>query len=477
MARFSDAFGITRGPQDDWFDPTLETDTQLFVDPFLIADESNDYWRQPYSRLVTFFNLAISLVTEARGRRNSRPWRMAQNLLSFPEPAEFALGYGRNTIYGAGTGRILGQFMIEAANDALAAGIRHIDNFEELLLLGNAVGPDRISDLTCNILKSAFINYTVDICKRHNLPIQEMPVKHIDWRVEEARWIDGYPVLPRNPNYPGTAVLLVPSRFLRELPTVDPGAFWDWAWLTYEDDLRDRFNYQIARDVSRREIVRLAEFRNRALWLEYLRSLRPRPYDISADIHNRIVPYDISTQLAEFIQVVPPATADDFCDWVARLLTDFIWTMEEKAGWELLWNGDVPRSERTCQIALEQTVLLACRQADVDLTREGHTGRGPVDFKLSVGWERRAQVEVKLASSGSLQRNVRFQLPQYLQSEGIECGYLLVFQFTAKECEEDSVNWIVEECRRISRETGRRYEPLFVDARRDNKPSASTIRR
>jgi len=36
--RFSEAFGVVRGQGDDWFDPVLERDTRLFVDPFLIAD-------------------------------------------------------------------------------------------------------------------------------------------------------------------------------------------------------------------------------------------------------------------------------------------------------------------------------------------------------------------------------------------------------------------------------------------------------
>jgi hypothetical protein len=37
---FSDQFNITRGTKDDWFDPILESDTKVFVDPFLLFAES-----------------------------------------------------------------------------------------------------------------------------------------------------------------------------------------------------------------------------------------------------------------------------------------------------------------------------------------------------------------------------------------------------------------------------------------------------
>ena len=33
---FSDHFEIVVGTEDDWFDPILNTDTKLFIDPFLI---------------------------------------------------------------------------------------------------------------------------------------------------------------------------------------------------------------------------------------------------------------------------------------------------------------------------------------------------------------------------------------------------------------------------------------------------------
>jgi hypothetical protein len=126
-------------------------------------------------------------------------------------------------------------------------------------------------------------------------------------------------------------------------------------------------------------------------------------------------------------------------------------------------------------VLFSQTLLLACRAVGIDMSREVETGRGPVDFKFSAGWTARALVELKLAHSGSLKPNVKFQVPQYLRSEDVNCGFLVVFQFHDSDCRLELVQWIRAETQRISADTGRRYEPIFVDARK-NKPSASQQR-
>jgi hypothetical protein len=35
---------VVRDAQDDWFDPILNADTELFLDPFLIFEDTNKFW-------------------------------------------------------------------------------------------------------------------------------------------------------------------------------------------------------------------------------------------------------------------------------------------------------------------------------------------------------------------------------------------------------------------------------------------------
>ena len=53
---FSDHFDIASGPGDDWFDPILNTDTKLFVDPFLLFQDVDAVWRRAHERLIEHFN-------------------------------------------------------------------------------------------------------------------------------------------------------------------------------------------------------------------------------------------------------------------------------------------------------------------------------------------------------------------------------------------------------------------------------------
>jgi hypothetical protein len=476
MPHFSEAFGIDARPEDDWFDPILESDTTLFVDPFLISDDDDPYWQNAYEGLIEFFNATLKLVAASGGDKRSAAWKRAAQLLSFKEPAEFALGYGDHTILGAGIGHGIGDAVLRTAHLAIRAGLDEVQDLNELLLLGDNIGPDRIGDLVCNILKASFIEYTQRVAKRHAIETTKLPVTNASWHRDELRWIDRYVNLPRNPNFPSLGVLLTPQRFLRRLPTVDIDDFWDWAWLHYGEDLKLKFNYQISTKADRAEIMRLARYQESQLWLEYVRSREKEPYDIRSDPQNVRILYDGPPTFAALSTFTEsPATPDDFCSYVGSLIHDFKWIVEDRRGWEILWSGRNPRNERTCQTLFESSLILVCRRADIDMSRESDTGTGPVDFKMSQGWERRALIELKRAQSSSLRPNVKFQLPQYLKSEAATCGYLVIAQFFEEDTKPEKMDWIRGECARVSAETGKNYEPVFIDAR-NQKPSASTIR-
>jgi hypothetical protein len=68
----------------------------------------------------------------------------------------------------------------------------------------------------------------------------------------------------------------------------------------------------------------------------------------------------------------------------------------------------MPKLRRDCG----RMWVLLCERSDVDVSREANVGRGPVDFKFSAGWRRRALIELKLMSSRKLRQGAEAQLPQ-----------------------------------------------------------------
>src|SRR5205085_9608217 len=107
---------------------------------------------------IEFFDMVLELVARSSPRNSaSAHWRAAERLLLFPEPFEFALGYGDETSFGAGSGRGLQGGMLSGAASAIDLGIQSLQHFEELALFEQGIGPDRVSDIVCNVLKAEFI--------------------------------------------------------------------------------------------------------------------------------------------------------------------------------------------------------------------------------------------------------------------------------------------------------------------------------
>jgi hypothetical protein len=126
-------------------------------------------------------------------------------------------------------------------------------------------------------------------------------------------------------------------------------------------------------------------------------------------------------------------TASDFFHLVRSFFYEIRHLVEQDEGYRLLvtqgtLSEPVLRSEEEIQIALKHWLQPMCRAANINLDRESQTGRGLLDFKLSIGRELRCLVEVKLYSSAKLQAGLGIQLPIYLLADRSIYGiYVPVF--------------------------------------------------
>src|SRR4051812_6574928 len=131
--RFSESFGVEHGPDDDWFDPHLTVDTKLFVDPFLLLVEGG-LWTEAHDELIGHFLECYRLVAKATSP-TSVSGLAARRLLTYPEPAEFGLGYTAASTSGAGAGaRFAGQ-IADGIAVAIARGLTVPEHIEEIGIL------------------------------------------------------------------------------------------------------------------------------------------------------------------------------------------------------------------------------------------------------------------------------------------------------------------------------------------------------
>jgi hypothetical protein len=82
--KFSEHYSITKRTDDDWFDPVLNIDTKLFIDPFLIYSSETGNFIGSHDEVISFFNNVFMLLAKSGGNPRTVPWRKAENLLKIP---------------------------------------------------------------------------------------------------------------------------------------------------------------------------------------------------------------------------------------------------------------------------------------------------------------------------------------------------------------------------------------------------------
>jgi len=217
---FSEQYSINRTDDDDWFDPILTLDTTLFLDPFLIYADERGYFEGSHEEVIRFFDEVFKLVASSHEDRSSNRYKKALSDLVFPEVKEICLGYTKEGTDGLGSSGVIARLIASGLSEAIRAGLTEITHFEEVGIIRKNIGADRISDITAGLLRWRLAAYTLDVCKRHNVPTTMRRHPRGRYDVERKMWVPLMMPLPDNPHN-GKGVLLAPRRYLRALPTIN----------------------------------------------------------------------------------------------------------------------------------------------------------------------------------------------------------------------------------------------------------------
>jgi hypothetical protein len=473
--RFSECFAIARADHDDWFDSIIDNDTRLFIDPFLIFADSAPTWKEAHDEIISYFNLCFSLIAEGGCRSGTPAYDKALGLLRFPEPREFCLGYTSTGTRGAGGGRLYASAIAEAMSAAISRGVQSLSHFEELGVLNEGIGPDRISDLTCNVLRARFISYTKDVANRHHLPLSTVSVGAASFDRIRKGWRKQSHDLPINP-YTRRHILLTPSRFLCDLPILNAD---DW-WENYEAErLRNDMNYEVMGRVDKGTIVAVARENIGSVegWAKEKEATVAAPYDLNRD-RQGLYQWDRASRefVADHPLAVPPATnVTSFRAALGDIIGQFRHFIEEQGGWRLLWDDDLVREKRedSLQLLFFGVARAYCAANNIVVDREPNLGRGPVDFKFSNGFARRALMETKKLHNSRYWRGLEQQLPSYLESDQVDDGWFVTVRYFDGEPDTDPTERVSHVVARVREQTGKNIVSVFVDAR--PKTSASNL--
>jgi hypothetical protein len=474
---FSGHFGVPRDKLAalGTFDPILNADTKLFVDPLLLEhSKASPFGKSSRTTFTSYFETIIKLIVGSNSKGDV-PWKAAGRKLQFPEVRYQCLGYGGTSTRGSGGGEAQTAMLVQTASEIVALGITDPDLFIAMALFEEGIGPDRISDMTCKIIMGDLITYTQTICSEVGVPTQQ-----ITFKLTNGETFAGD--LPVNPYDPEAGpIILVPQDVLRDLPVAS-----DWESVGDAASKNAAFRSSVNEHVAgiwagkaRKDKATLKDWalsndaRFRDL-LDVLKGMPARSYDFAGDPNGEV----FWVRLLELLKPEDVQRLEKPSEWnhntlatvVEQIIENFRHMIEDRRYSEELYHDGKPRAEKAAQRIFFLVAQAFCKANDLDLTPEADTGNGPVDFKISSGFSGRALVEIKLSTNGKLVAGYTRQLDAYATAEEAKLAYYLIVDVGGMGNKYDNV--LAEKNIKVMQ--GKAIRPIFVvDATR--KPSASKL--
>ncbi len=479
---FSDFFAISPKILDKYgaFNISMINDLPLFIDPFLLFNSKKPEYQKLHNEIIKYLQFL---------RDKSTNINLDQGLIHswylFPEVKQNWFGFSRVGNSGAGLREdfaiALHKNLHTIFTDFGAEKVTRGGHLEKLCLIKEGVGRDKISDFTTNLIKDYLLNFTQEFARKYiarNLR-KTIAVNKVRFNYKTETWENDLFDLPF---FSGNYILLTPKDILTK----------DELWINKDDLFNDFQKIPIA--ISNEQL--------RSQINNYFRSLLPKrakAQDYKTAISMVINKYpevldyyirfkedngeeatNISNEkvvIAEhqYIQQIKQlsealrtqssfyaSSGKTFHEAMARVqfMKDVI---ENKDGYRYFYiNGQPIERESDLQIMYRLTWFASA----LDVNREVNNGRGPVDFKVSEGSKNSTLVEFKLAKNTQLERNLQNQVEIYKKASNSQFAIKVIIYFTNRE-----LSKVTKVLQRLKLSNNPNI--ILIDARRDNKPSAS----
>lgn len=462
-------------------DASLVSDLPLFIDPFLLFNSEDPVYQGLHEQILRYLRF---LRDEAN--KGALDEASIQYLFRFSEVKQNWLGFTMFGNEGSGLGARFASALHEALGDIVSdfgkETITRGSHLEKLCLIQPGVGQDNISDFTTNLIKGYLCEYTEVFAKEHldDEHCDDFRVDRASFNYETKTWVTTTYRLPRlKDNF----VLLSPIDMLTREDT----------WINHSDmiskfavlppavsneEQRSRidayFQSVLAKDAKAKEKREAAvkTIRQFPELIDLYIRLQEDQGDKAEAISAEKVYETEALLIAEIQEAIEdlqsktdfyarPWTTFDECLERVKYFKDYI---ENNDGYRLFNpEGNRGSTEKEIQLAFG----LVWGGTELDVNREANNGRGQVDFKASYGAGDKSLIEFKLARNSQLKRNLQNQVDIYKAANKTPHAVKVIVSYTADEHE--NALKILKEL-----EIDKDESVVLVDARNDNKPSAST---
>lgn len=409
------------------FDPILGIDSLLFIDPRLLRETSVPELSKSYGRISAHFEDVMRVVKKIE-KEGDPFWKAADRMLEFPEVSGLSIGYSRKGTGGSGMGPELRAALLQTVTKIVHAGVDDPALFELVGIFQDNIGPDRISDMVAKIIIEDLIAFTQRVCS-------DLGIKMESCTFSRKMSPEDLPVNPLD----GKPIILVPREVLNDLPVAED--YGDISVIAAQNEkLREELNALVGgsfRKVTvadRKQALRSTFVSHPDVLQDILKAYwdsKAAFYDFKEDRAGEVIWYQASKEVAAKIPLklklsVKP-TVDEVEGVVLQICEHFRHLVEDNQLARLLYDSNGNRKhESAAQLLFYGIAAAYCKANDLDLSPESDAGRGPVDFKVSSGFEGKVLVEIKLTSNNQLKHGFEAQLPIYQKAEGAVRGVYFV---------------------------------------------------
>lgn len=485
---FSDFFEVSPKVLEKYgaFNISLINDLPLFVDPFLLFNSRKAEYKKLHENILKYLGFLRDKSSDG-----NLDVHLIHSWYLFPEVKQNWFGFSKVGNSGAGLREDF-AFSLHKNLNAIFSNfgsekITRGSHLEKLCLIKGGVGRDKISDFTTNLIKEYILEYTQEFAvKNIKKELRKVvAVNKVRFNYETETWESGQYDLPF---YNGDYVVLTPKNILTK----------DDMWIN-KDDLYSDY-HKIPQAIPNEQL--------RAQVNNYFRSVlpknkKPTREQVTSAISSAITEFPaildyyirskendgaravsvsnskVSEAEKQYIQQIKQLaeTLREESGFYqtggktyqeAHLRVKFLKdVIENKDGYRLFYiNGKPLERENDLQILYRLTWLAS----ESDVNREVNNGRGPVDFKISRGKKDSTLVEFKLAKNTSLEKNLKNQVKIYEAASDTKQSIKVILYFSYREL--NKVNWILKKLKLTGNP-----DVVLIDARNDNKPSASKAKR
>lgn len=445
------------------FNVILDVDTRVFIDPALLELCKEPEFINSRFKVETYFSNIISLLRHSK-RKGDMYWRKADRLLTFRELTGTCFGYSKVGTGGNAIGSVLRNDILTTIQELMREGETDPVLFELLGVFQEGIGCDRVSDLITFILREDVLKYTQRVVTTARIPTISVHFGKHTYKT------------CRNP-YNNKPLLLLPSIILSPLPIAD--SFDDIDRICQENErvrqeINAYFDFDRKKKLHKSEILSLmhSSMSFRSALVSAYKTMPKQAYDFITDPAGEYAWLAAAREyVAEYplpLTEFPLNTTDDVLTVTRKICDRFKSLVEDNGLSKLLYNIDgTPKHESAAQLLFYGIADSYCEANNIDLTKEGNNGRGPVDFKLSRGAKDKVVVETKLTSNPQLRHGIETQLPIYMQQEKTKQAIYLVIDTGHSKALDNFIRFY----NNLGKEIKSKISYLIIDAK--SQPSAS----